>query len=391
MQTLETELTRETLPATQRIQSIDLLRGIIIVVMALDHVRDFIGITGFEPEDVTRTTPAWFATRWITHFCAPTFVFLAGTSAFLYGHKMGRAALQRFLLTRGAWLILIELTVVHFGITFDFFTYAEVQVIWVIGLSMLTLSAVIVLPKGVIVAITVIIIFGHNLLDNLHFDSLAWYLFHEKNHTASLGNYLVDVRYPFIPWPAVMMFGYLIGEVFVWDPPKRTTRLTIWGLSIIAFFIVIRLINQYGDPHHWSPSDRGVLYSFLDFINTTKYPPSLLYLAMTLGPVIYFLPKLERVNGRVANFFLTFGKVPFFFYIIHFYLAHLAGVVYNGLVYNDWRAYMLVDPKTWPEGYDPSLLVIYVTWALLIGVMYFLCKWFVGVKKRRSDWWLKYL
>jgi uncharacterized membrane protein len=391
MQTLETELSRDTLPATQRIQSIDLLRGIIIVLMALDHVRDFIGITAFEPEDVTQTSPAWFATRWITHFCAPAFVFLAGTSAFLYGHKMGKVALRRFLLTRGAWLIFIELTVVHFGITFDFFTYAEVQVIWVIGLSMLTLSAVISLPKALIVPITVIIIFGHNLLDNLHFDSLAWYLFHEKNHTASLGSYLVDVRYPLIPWPGVMMFGYLIGEVFVSDVANRKKKLTVWGLSIIAFFIVMRLINEYGDPHQWSSSDRGVIYSFLDFLNTTKYPPSLLYLAMTLGPVMYFLPRLERVSGAIANFFLTFGKVPFFFYIIHFYFAHLLGVLYNGLVYKDWRAYVFVNPNTWPADYHPSLVVMYVTWALLICVMYYLCRWFVEVKRRRSDWWLKYL
>lgn len=380
---------QQDLTSTPRIQSIDILRGIIMVIMALDHTRDFVAITSFQPEDISQTTPAWFFTRWITHFCAPTFVFLAGMSAFLYGQKVSKAELRKFLITRGLWLIFIELTVVRFGITFGF-GFWILQVIWVIGWSMIILALFTYLPRTVMIAFTAIALLGHNLLDAVHFDSIWWSLFHEQKFTP-FGPVFLGIIYPLFPWPAIMMLGYLLGEIFLLQPGERKKKLVVIGAATIVFFILLRFINVYGDSNTWAPSDRGGVYTFLDFLNTSKYPPSLLFLAMTLGPSILVLSRIEKWRGKVAEFFLTFGRVPFFFYIIHFYLVHIMGIVINGLFYGIWKEFTFDDPRTWPAEYKPSLLMAYVCWAIVIVITYFLCSWFVGVKKRRSEWWLKYL
>lgn len=380
---------QQNLSTSSRIQSIDILRGIIIVIMALDHVRDFVAPTLFLPEDVTQTTPIWFFTRWISHFCAPTFVFLAGMSAFLYGQKVTKPELRKFLITRGLWLLFIELTFVRFGITFSF-SFWIFQVIWVIGWSLIILAVFTYLPRTVMIVFTVITLLGHNLLDTIHFDSIWWAIFHEQKFVP-FGSQFLGIMYPLIPWPAVMMLGYLMGEIFLLNEEARNKKLALIGSTTIVAFIMLRLINMYGDPHVWTTSARGGMYTFLDFLNTSKYPPSLLFIAMTLGPSILFLSRLEKWKGKIGQFFLTFGRVPFFFYIIHFYLAHLMGIAYNGFVYGDWRALQFDDPHSWPSTYTPSLAMMYFLWALLIAVMYFLCRWFAGVKKRRSEWWLKYL
>lgn len=219
---------QQDLTSTPRIQSIDILRGIIIVIMALDHTRDFVAITPFQPEDISQTTPAWFFTRWITHFCAPTFVFLAGMSAFLYGQKVSKAELRKFLITRGFWLIFIELTVVRFGITFGFGVWI-LQVIWVIGWSMIILALFTYLPRAVMIAFTAIALLGHNLLDTVHIDSIWWSLFHEQRFTP-FGPVFLGVIYPLIPWPAVMMLGFLIGEIFLLQSEVRKKKTcTYWG------------------------------------------------------------------------------------------------------------------------------------------------------------------
>lgn len=373
----------------QRVQSIDVLRGIIIVIMALDHVRDFVGPTAFVPEDPAVTSPAWFFTRWITHFCAPTFVFLAGMSAFLYGQKVEKSELRKFLITRGLWLLFIELTVVRLGITFSF-SFWILQVIWVIGWSMIILALFTYLSRNVMIAFTAIVLLGHNLLDTVHIDSIWWKLLHEQSFLP-IGNTLLGIMYPLIPWPAVMTLGYLMGELYLKSADERKKKLALIGSSTIAAFILVRLINMYGDSNLWETSVRGGVYTVLDFLSTSKYPPSLLFLAMTLGASIFSLSRLENFRGKIADFFLTFGKVPFFFYIIHFYLAHAMGIIYNGLMFGVWKEFIFDDPKTWPAAYHPNLITVYVMWMLLIAIMYFLCKWFVGVKKRRTEWWLKYL
>jgi uncharacterized membrane protein len=379
-----------TLSSRPRIQSVDIARGIIIVIMGLDHIRDFLAPTLFSPEDVTQTTPLWFFTRWITHFCAPGFVFLAGISAFMYGQKVPIQALRKFLITRGVWLIVMELTVVHFGWTFNF-NFWFVQVIWVIGWSMIILALLTYLPRAVIVFFTAITLLGHNLLDGIHFDSIWWYFFHEQNWYIPIGSTSLAIIYPLVPWPAVMALGYLMGELFLKNEEERNKKLMLVGGMVIVAFIIIRLLNIYGDAHLWTSSERGGIYTVLDFLNTTKYPPSLLFLGMTLGPLLLVLPRLEKWTGYVGQFFLTFGRVPFFYYIIHFYIGHTMGIIYNGLMYGKWDILIFADPKTWPENYVPNLAVAYGFWIVLTVMMYFLCQWFGEVKKRRNDWWLKYL
>jgi uncharacterized membrane protein len=380
----------QSLTQPSRIQSIDILRGIIIVIMALDHVRDFVAITPFAPEDISQTTPVWFFTRWITHFCAPTFVFLAGMSAFLYAQRVTKDQLRKFLVTRGLWLIFIELIVVTFGITFQLSSFI-LQVIWVIGLSMIILAGLTYLPRIIMIVFTVVLLVGHNLLDATHIDSIWWYLFHEQNWFIPLGPTSVTLVYPLVPWPAVMSLGFLLGELFLKQPATRDRQLILIGSLTILGFVVLRFANVYGDMHPWSVSDRGVLYTFLDFLNTTKYPPSLLFLAMTLGLSILVLSQLEKWKGKIGEFFLIFGRVPFFFYIVHFYLIHVTGLLITGIAYGDWRTLAFHDPKTWPAAYVPSVTLMYLVWIGVIAVMYFLCRWFVEIKKRRTEWWLKYL
>jgi uncharacterized membrane protein len=378
-----------SLPST-RILSVDILRGIVIVIMGLDHVRDFVAPTLFLPEDITQTTPEWFVTRWITHFCAPVFVFLAGTSAFLYGQKVDKSTLRKFLWSRGIWLIFIELIVVHFAWTFDF-NFWFLQVIWVIGVSMIILAFLTYLSRGFMIGFTLVLLLGHNALDGIQIDSFWWDLLHVQNWYIPFGNTFLAIVYPIIPWPAVMTLGYLMGELFVQTESERKRKLVLYGSTTIVAFILLRLINMYGDMHPWSPSDRGAIYTFLDFFNTTKYPPSLLFLAMTLGPAVAFLPKLEKWTGAVGQFFLVFGRVPFFYYIMHLFVAHLMGIVFNGIVYDYWGVLTFANPNNWPENYSANLWMVYVCWIFLTIIMYFLCKWFMGVKKRRSEWWLKYL
>lgn len=373
-----------------RVQSVDILRGLVIVIMGLDHMRDFLSPTLFLPEDVTQTTPAWFFTRWITHFCAPVFVFLAGISAFLYGQKVSAAELRKFLVTRGLWLIFIELTLVHFVWTFDY-SFWFVQVIWVIGCSMLILALLTYLSRTALIIFTAVTLLGHNLLDTVHFDSLGWYLLHEQNWQYPLGNTSLAIVYPLIPWPAVIALGYLIGGLYVEKEEVRNKQLMLFGSSTVVAFILVRLINIYGDAHLWAPSSRGGLYTFLDFLNTTKYPPSLLYLAMTLGPALILLTKLDKWPESVRNFFLTFGRVPFFYYVIHLLLGHLLGILYNGLMFDTWGLLTFINPQNWPAGYTANLLVAYTGWIVLTVFMYFLCRWFGTIKRTHSAWWLKYL
>ena len=319
-----------------RLDSIDILRGLAIILMALDHSRDFLGVGGMNPSDITQ--PALFTTRWMTHFCAPAFCMLAGISAYLYGSSKGRSKtdLTRFLLTRGFWLILIEFTIVRFGWNFsigiDFFRAA---VIWSLGISMIVMAVLIHLPRWAIAVIGLAMIFGHNLLDGIQAENLGsagwiWNILHQPGKFAIGGsNSIFIVSYPMIPWPGIMAIGYALGPIFKGDPLARRRLLLGAGAAVTVGFVLLRFTNFYGNPVAWSVQDHWYT-TLMSFLNCEKYPPSLLYLMMTLGPVLILLAVLEQAKGWFINIITTFGRVPFLFYVVHLPFIHIlaAGIIW---------------------------------------------------------------
>jgi uncharacterized membrane protein len=374
-----------------RLHSIDVLRGLVIVLMALDHVRDYFTDVRFDPLDLTQTSGTLFMTRWITHFCAPIFIFLAGMSAQLVGRRCTPLQLSRFLFTRGAWLVVLELTVMNFAFNFNLRYEMGVllQVIWAIGASMIVLSALVRLPVRVVGAIGLVMIVGHNLLDGIspgQFGAWAplWNVLHVPGAIA--GGYLL---YPLIPWLGVMALGFAMGTLFDFEPERRRRMLLILGSSAIAGFVLLRLLNGYGDPQPWSVQE-SFGFTLLSFLDVAKYPPSLAYVLMTLGPALLLLAVLERARGRFADILETFGRVPLFFYVLHFFLAHLAaGVVAMAMGFGTTvlTGSFLEFPKEWGVG----LPAVYVAWLLVIATLYPACRWYAALKRRRKDWWLSYL
>jgi uncharacterized membrane protein len=404
--------------ARKRIDSIDLLRGIVMVVMMLDHTRDFVhsGALYFDPSDLTKTTTALFLTRWVTHYCAPVFVFLAGTGAYLQlARGKSKRELAKFLATRGLWLIVLEFTVVRFGATFnlDYRFLAMMQVIWVIGLSMIVMAALIQLPTRVVGGFGIAMIALHNLLDQFQVTSWQgpgsavpgvgaklWMILHQPFSVFPVDGFpspIVVVIYPLIPWVGVMALGYAFGTLYQMDARKRRRLLIIMGAIATVLFVVLRAINMYGDPSHWS-RQKSALFTILSFVNTTKYPPSLLYLLMTLGPALVMLAWFEANQssaGGLRNALVTFGRVPLFFYLLQWPTAHLIAVV-AGLIAGQPVAWQFESPidkfsHPPPTGVGFRLWVVYVCWIVGVLLLYPFCKWFAGVKARRRDWWLSYL
>lgn len=390
--------------ATARVESIDLLRGLVMIIMALDHVRDYFHADAFlyDPTDLSKTTAFLFFTRWITHYCAPTFMFLSGTSAFLVGERKGKKYLSRFLLTRGLWLIFLELIVVSFGWYFNIhFTVIDFIVIWALGISMIALAGLIYLPVAAIVTIGVVMVFAHNFLDNIHVagngaGAFLWSMLHEQR-IFYYGNHIYFVGYPLIPWIGVMALGYCIGTKFTatYDPAKRKRFLIELGAVAIALFMVLRLSNAYGDPHKWSEQSTG-MFTFLSFLNVSKYPPSFLYLLVTLGPAILFLAFTEKANSWLSRQIKMIGRVPMFYYLVHIYIIHLIALVATYFSGHTWRDMILnswvsFEPKL--QGYGFSLSVVYAIWFSVILILYFLCRWYDGYKRShvRQKWWLSYL
>jgi uncharacterized membrane protein len=374
-----------------RLESIDLLRGLVMVIMALDHVRDFFTNVPYDPLDLTQTSPALFFTRWITHFCAPTFVFLAGASAYFVGKRRDRAALSRFLLTRGAWLVFLELTLIYWVWTSDV-TYHDgffLQVFWAIGASMIVLSALVRLPVAAVGAFGVAMILAHNAFDGIAPESFGaaaplWHLLHVPGPVGP-GFCL----YPLIPWIGVMAAGYAFGSVYDLPAERRRRVLVTLGLGALILFALLRSGNFYGDAQQWSPQHEA-FYSALSFINVVKYPPSLLFLCATLGPGLLLFAAFERARGPIAQVFVTIGRVPLFFYVLHVALAHfLAGV----LLYAQLGDPQLLTgfPNGPPPGWGFDLAGVYGFWLLVVAALYPACRWFAGVKARRNDWWLSYL
>jgi uncharacterized membrane protein len=368
-----------------RIVSVDVLRGLVMAIMALDHTRAFFSDTGFNPRDVTE--PALFLTRWVSHMCAPAFIFLAGLSAFLYGLGRPTGDLSRFLFTRGLWLILIDFTLIKFGwrLEFDLFRMTG-GIIFVIGLSMITLAALVWLPRWAIAGLTFAIIAGHNLLDGIRAEELAgapwaWHLLHEPGRIYLGDGALLYVLYPLIPWIGVMAAGYLLGPAMQLEARPRQWVLFQLGAAITLGFIVLRATNLYGDPAPWLVQETW-LGTLLSFLNCEKYPPSLLYLMMTLGPALLLLASFEHAKGSFARFLSVFGQVPFFYYVVHIYLIHLLAVA---------TAFAMTGDFVRSPEIGIGLGGVYLVWLLVLVLLYPVCRWFAELKSSRKGWWWSYL
>lgn len=388
---------------TSRIASIDLLRGLVMIIMALDHVRDFFHADSFlyDPLDLDKTSPILFFTRWITHFCAPVFVFLAGTSAFLSGQRKTKKELSFFLATRGLWLVILELTIINFGWLFNFtLPTIPLTVIWALGVSMLVLSVLVHLPKLLILIVGIVLVAGHNLLDPVNVPDpggkqFLWSLLHQPG-VFKIAERNIFVGYPVIPWIGLMALGYSCGWLYTrhYAEHKRKRILLYLGISAIALFIILRLSNVYGDSAHWS-SQRSPLVTFLSFIKTTKYPPSLLYILMTIGPALLFLAFTERSQNRFTRIVSVYGRVPFFYYLLHIYIIHLLAMVAAEFTTHDWSDMIISfwvseDPKL--RGYGFGLEVVYAVWILLVVALYPLCRRYDQYKTNNRDKkWLSYL
>ncbi len=375
----------------KRILSIDIVRGAVMVLMAIDHVRVYAGVPAGGP------TAAVFFTRWVTHFCAPVFVLLAGTSAYLYGRKVAsRGSLAKFLVLRGLWLVLLELTVLRFAWTFNFdyanFTFAGV--IWVIGWSMVVLGALVFLPASIVGAIGVAIIVGHNALAPVvgAIESPSWFLrilyAGWRFEVPPLG-WSVIVLYTLIPWVGVMAAGHGFGAVLERSPEKRRRVCLTIGIAAVVLFVVLRATGVYGDPRPWDHS------TALGFLNTTKYPASLLFLLMTLGPMLIALPLLENARGRIARWLSVFGQVPFFYYVLHIPLIHLIAVLISVVRTPDSTGWLFANhpmmPPDVPPGYMWSLPLLYFVTALVVVSRYFPSRWLAGKKSSARSAWMRFL
>ncbi len=377
-----------------RLDSVDLLRGIIMVVMALDHVRDFFTNVDFDPLDFNRTNPLLFLTRWITHYCAPNFIFLAGTGAFL-GATRGKSKpeLCRFLWTRGLWLILLDMTVIRFSWAFNWdFTFNFMMILWPIGFAMIVLAGLVSIPAPIVGMLGVAIIALHNVFDRLQPEAFGafsglWKLLLSTG-TIQLGsNAKFLVFYPLIPWFGVMAAGYGFGTLLLLERDRRRPLLLKLGLGLCGLFVILRASNIYGDMKPWA-HQKTALFTFLSFLDCTKYPPSLLYTLMTIGPGIVFLSLADRPMGKIAQWFITFGRVPMFYYLLHAPLIHLLAVALAGSNYQVPLGSFLGTPHK--DGYGYGLGVVYGLWVLVVLVLYPACRWFAGLKHGRKDAWLSY-
>jgi uncharacterized membrane protein len=394
-----------------RIQSIDVLRGLVMVIMALDHVRDFFhkvtlddaGAAATGPTDLATTTPVLFFTRWITHFCAPIFVFLAGTSVYLMSLKKTKKELSIFLFTRGFWLIIVEVVLITFSWTFNpLYNLFILQVIWAIGISMILMGLLVQLPYKIILLIGLIIVFGHNILDyktvneGLKGTALANLLYFSEFSLIPLNSdHAVLVVYAFLPWLGVMMLGYCFGKLYTpgTDAALRRKKVLQLGAGAIALFVVLRLINMYGDPVPWSTQPRGTVYTFLSFLNINKYPPSLLFLCVTIGSGMLFLAFMETVQNRFTSIMNVYGRVPMLYYILHFYIIHTLVVIVFYLQHFTNKDIITPGVPFFfkPNTFGFNLWGVYAVWIFVVAILYPVCKKYNRYKSTHKKWWLSYL
>lgn len=389
-----------------RLSAIDALRGLAIVIMAIDHVRDFF-LFGAEqdPMNNPNISVAIFATRWITHFCAPVFVLLAGTSAGLMTARKSPAELASFLFKRGLWLLLVECVVISTAMTFaplgvkdvGGLTMVILQVISAIAISMMLLAGFQFMGRRACFVMGAVIIAGHNLLDYVWpvsqmFDQQTWPLWVALHLQMSrtVGPFMIFFSYPILPWLGVMLLGFGIAGVFELSAERRNTILLRSGFVLLAAFLIIRALDVYGDPNHWQRQPVGIIATVMDFLNTTKYGPSLLFLLMIYGPAAILCAKADRFTGFIKDALVMFGRVPFAFYVAHFFLIHALSIllgIFQGFSASQFFTIFLFYPK----GYGLSLPGVYGVWMLVIVMLYPFCRWVAGVKARRRDWWLSYL
>jgi uncharacterized membrane protein len=380
-----------------RIQSIDTVRGVIMVIMALDHTRDFFGFPGDSPTNLAQASAALFFARWITNICAPVFFLLTGTGAYLALRKKSKQELSRFLFTRGLWLIFLEQVVMRgFGWQFNFdYHLSMLVVLWALAWAMIFLSALVYLPTPVVTAIGVVMIAGHNLLDSIRSANPLWSILHSPNFLLNTPQHVVFVTYPLIPWVGVTAAGYGLGQIYNWPPERRKAFLLRLGTILTAAFLLLRGINIYGDPARWS-HQKSALFTALSFLNTTKYPPSLLFLLMTLGPALVFLWAVDSGMPGWLRPAHTVGKVPLFYFLLHVPIIHVLAIIICYLRYG--QVHWMFEspglgqfPVTPPPGWGFTLPVVYLIWIFVVIALYPLCVWFAGLKQRRKDAWLSYL
>jgi len=382
--------------ATPRVLAIDVVRGLAMVIMALDHIREFWSPTPVRPEDVAHASALLFGTRWITHFCAPTFVFLAGTSVFLYQQKQAsRGAVSQFLLTRGLWLLVLEVVVINFLLHWGYSAFL-LQVIWALGWSMVLLAGLIWLPRGLVATLALGFLAGQHLLPLLQpvaAASLLPALLYDGPFLFQLTPQLpVLAAYTILPWAAVMAVGYCIGPWFGAPLPLRQRWLRWAGVGALLLFVGLRFTNWYGDPVPWSGQPRGPLYTLLSFVNITKYPPSLLFLLLTLGVALLLLSVSERGVGHLGRWLSTYGLVPMFYYLLHFCLLSGGAYVWTTLAFGHPFNLSFAPPGVpLPAAYHPSLLRTYVVWVMVVALLYWPCRWYRGYKQRHAHWWLAYV
>ena len=390
-------------PNKQRIHSIDILRGIVMLIMALDHVRDFFHIHGMDdtPTNLATTTPLLFFTRWITHFCAPVFVFLSGVSAFIAGQKKTKKELSMFLIKRGLWLIVVEIVVITFALTYDpFYNKIILQVIWAIGFSMIILGLLTRTSVKVITVIGLLLVLGHNVFDSIKPGDGAGAAVLKIAVSSGFnliplgGNRVILMFYTALPWTGIMLLGYAFGTIYKKEYEAKRRRYLIFftGVAVTLLFVLLRLINMYGDPAPWTVQKDGML-TFLSFLNTSKYPPSLIYTCMTLGPALIVLALTETAHNRLAKVLMIYGRVPFFYYVLHFFIIHTLLVIL--FFKEDYTTKDIVDPNI-PFNFRPlhfgyELGIVYLIWFGVIAALYLPCKWFNRYKATHNHWWLSYV
>ncbi len=394
----------QPLKTSYRIDSIDLLRGLVMIIMALDHTRDFFHKDAWtaDPLNLATTTPILYFTRWITHLCAPIFVFLAGSGAYFQSLRKTKKQLSVFLIKRGLWLFFIEIVVMNFSFSFDVhYRLFVLQTIWSIGMSMIILGLMVLLPYRAIFILGLIIVLGHNSLDFYEKanPNTGWLydLVHRPGQFPLWGNHALFIFYPFLPWTGLMMMGYCFGKLFLKFEGIERKKMLFWlGFGVLAFFTVLRATNEYGDPGHWT-TQKNALYTFFSFMNLQKYPPSLLYMCATVGIGILFLALVGNLKNGLTKFITVYGRVPFLYYVLHFFLIHLV----SAICYLSRGHSFAEGLKTQQGGFVPqflapgegySLFTVYIVWICIVLSLYPVCKWFSDYKQaHREKWWLSYL
>jgi len=399
--TLFADMTSPSTVESRRVDSVDLLRGLVMILMALDHTRDFIGNVAATPTNLAATTGALFMTRWITHFCAPTFSLLTGVGAYLMLRRRTTRELSWFLLTRGVWLIVLEVTVARFFWQFNLdYHVTLLTVLWALGWSMIVLSALVYLPANVVAAIAIALIALHNLTDGIAQPTseglrLLMTVLHRPGPLFARPGTIVFIGYPLVPWIAIMALGYSLGQVYSWPAERRRAFLLRTGLAMVAVFVALRVANIYGDPRPWS-TQKTALFTVLSFINVTKTPPSLLFVLITVGPALLFLRWSDASTPRFLRPALTIGRVPMFYFLAHVLVIHLIATVaaiarYGSAAIATQSPTLDKYPMTQPPDWPASLPVVYATWVLALLILFPLCRWYARYKATHSSPWLSYL